>query len=164
MVQKARQCEYTLPVTLTPVQLLHCLRLRVDDTDRVQKLKDARSEAAKEIEAYKAKKDEEFKKYESEVSGLSLLIITSIDTSNGSTRPHVSLPHPLASLASLCILRFQRFRALTPTRFTFPPHVPREYFINGPELQQQIFVAILDRRFYQISAISYREGSQGEPG
>lgn len=36
--------------------------------DRVQKLKDARSEAAKEIEAYKAKKDEEFKKFESEVS------------------------------------------------------------------------------------------------
>jgi V-type H+-transporting ATPase subunit G len=36
--------------------------------DRVQKLKDARSEAAKEIEAYKAKKDEEFKKFESDVS------------------------------------------------------------------------------------------------
>ena len=38
--------------------------------DRVQKLKDARSEAAKEIEAYKAKKDQEFKKFESDVSGI----------------------------------------------------------------------------------------------
>lgn len=38
----------------------------------MQKLKDARSEAAKEIEAYKAKKDEEFKKFESEVSGIVL--------------------------------------------------------------------------------------------
>ena len=36
--------------------------------DRVQKLKDARSEAAKEIEAYKAKKEEDFKKFESGVS------------------------------------------------------------------------------------------------
>lgn len=38
------------------------------DIDRVQKLKDARSEAAKEIEAYKAKKEEEFKRFKSEVS------------------------------------------------------------------------------------------------
>jgi ATP synthase subunit G len=37
---------------------------------RVQKLKDARSEAAKEIEEYKASKDAEFKKFESEVSGV----------------------------------------------------------------------------------------------
>jgi len=36
--------------------------------DRTQKLKDARSEAAKEIESYKAKKEEEFKQYEKEVS------------------------------------------------------------------------------------------------
>ena len=36
--------------------------------DRVQKLKDARTEAAKEIEAYKAKKEDEFKKFESDVS------------------------------------------------------------------------------------------------
>lgn len=35
----------------------------------MQKLKDARSEAAKEIEEYKASKDAEFKKFESEVSG-----------------------------------------------------------------------------------------------
>lgn len=43
--------------------------LTLTATDRVQKLKDARSEAAKEIEAYKGRKDEEFKKFESEVSG-----------------------------------------------------------------------------------------------
>ncbi|KAK9466176.1 H+-ATPase G subunit-domain-containing protein [Lipomyces arxii] len=35
---------------------------------RTQKLKDARSEAAKEIEAYKAAKEAEFKKFESEHS------------------------------------------------------------------------------------------------
>ena len=40
---------------------------RADDVDRVQKLKDARSEAAKEIEEYKAKKEAEYKKFESEV-------------------------------------------------------------------------------------------------
>ncbi len=38
--------------------------------DRVQKLKDARTEAAKEIEAYKAKREEAFKKFESEVGGM----------------------------------------------------------------------------------------------
>lgn len=35
--------------------------------DRVQKLKDARTEAAKEIEEYKAQKEAEFNKFESEV-------------------------------------------------------------------------------------------------
>lgn len=39
-----------------------------DMLDRVQKLKDARSEAAKEIEEYKAKKEAEYKKFETEVS------------------------------------------------------------------------------------------------
>lgn len=34
----------------------------------MQKLKDARSEAAKEIEEYKAKKEAEYKKFEGEVS------------------------------------------------------------------------------------------------
>lgn len=36
-------------------------------TYRTQRLKDARSEAAKEVEAYKKKKEEEFKEYESQV-------------------------------------------------------------------------------------------------
>jgi V-type H+-transporting ATPase subunit G len=35
--------------------------------DRTQKVKDARSEAAKEIEAYKSQKEKEFKEFESEV-------------------------------------------------------------------------------------------------
>lgn len=35
--------------------------------DRLQKLKDARSEASKEIEAYKAAKDEEFRAFEASV-------------------------------------------------------------------------------------------------
>ena len=38
--------------------------------DRNQRVKDARGEAAKEIEAYKAQKEEEFKAYEQEVSSL----------------------------------------------------------------------------------------------
>ena len=37
--------------------------------DRVQKLKDARAEAAKEIEAYRAQKDKEYNTFESDVSG-----------------------------------------------------------------------------------------------
>ena len=35
--------------------------------DRTQRLKDAQSEATKEIEAYKAQKDQEFKAYEASV-------------------------------------------------------------------------------------------------
>jgi hypothetical protein len=42
--------------------------LPAEPPDRVQKLKDARSEAAKEIEEYKAAKEAEFKKFENEVS------------------------------------------------------------------------------------------------
>lgn len=38
-------------------------------TDRVQKLKDARSEAAKEIESYRAQKQKDFEAFEAEVSG-----------------------------------------------------------------------------------------------
>ena len=36
--------------------------------DRTQRVKDARSEAAKEVEAYKAQKEKDFKQFESEVS------------------------------------------------------------------------------------------------
>jgi hypothetical protein len=35
--------------------------------DRTQRVKDARTESAKEIEAYKAQKEKEFKQFESEV-------------------------------------------------------------------------------------------------
>jgi Vacuolar (H+)-ATPase G subunit len=35
--------------------------------DRTQKVKDARSEAAKEVEAYKTQKEKDFKQFESEV-------------------------------------------------------------------------------------------------
>jgi hypothetical protein len=37
------------------------------DTDRTKRVKEARDEAKKEIEAYKKGKDEEFKKFEAEV-------------------------------------------------------------------------------------------------
>jgi Vacuolar (H+)-ATPase G subunit len=35
--------------------------------DRTQRVKDARTESAKEIEAYKTQKEKEFKQFESEV-------------------------------------------------------------------------------------------------
>lgn len=48
---------------------LHC-------PDRIQKLKDARSEAAKEIEEYKASKEAEFKKFEDQVCSNSPSYVT----------------------------------------------------------------------------------------
>jgi hypothetical protein len=45
----------------------------------VQKLKDARSEAAKEIEEYKAKKEAEYKKFESEVCHLPIVIVFKLE-------------------------------------------------------------------------------------
>jgi len=39
-------------------------------TDRTQRVKDARTEAAKEIEAYKAQKAKDFEKFEAEVPTL----------------------------------------------------------------------------------------------
>lgn len=53
---------------MTSPPALHHMQTRSLTPDRVQKLKDARTEAAKEIEEYKAQKDAEFKKFESEVS------------------------------------------------------------------------------------------------
>ena len=53
------------------------MRVHVDTlTDRVQRLKDARSEAEKEIEEYKKSKEQEFKAFEQSVrlSPLSHLI------------------------------------------------------------------------------------------
>lgn len=39
----------------------------MDDTDRTKRVKEARDEAKKEIDAYRKQKDEEFKKFEAEV-------------------------------------------------------------------------------------------------
>ena len=64
VVQKARQCKLrSFPSSNVVLMTLPY---------RVQKLKDARSEAAKEIEQYKDSKEQEFKKFESEVSRSSL--------------------------------------------------------------------------------------------
>jgi V-type H+-transporting ATPase subunit G len=41
--------------------------LSLIDLDRTQKVKDARSEAAKEVETYKTQKEKDFKQFESEV-------------------------------------------------------------------------------------------------
>jgi V-type H+-transporting ATPase subunit G len=41
-------------------------------TDRTQKVKDARTEAAKEVEAYKSQKAKDFAKFETEVYPLAV--------------------------------------------------------------------------------------------
>ena len=46
---------------------MHCWRLANPTQDRTKKVKDARNEAQKEIEEYRKRKDEEFKKFEYEV-------------------------------------------------------------------------------------------------
>lgn len=47
--------------------LHHSLRVTTKFIDRTQKLKDARSEAQKDIDAYRAQKEEEFKAFEGKV-------------------------------------------------------------------------------------------------
>ena len=42
-------------------------------TDRTKRVKEARDEAKKEVDAYKKEKDDEFKKYEAEVCSRSAL-------------------------------------------------------------------------------------------
>jgi hypothetical protein len=52
----------------------HYLACDGGPTDRVQKLKDARAEAAKEIEAYRAQKEKDFTSFEAEVSNGCLVV------------------------------------------------------------------------------------------
>lgn len=50
--------------------LVPCLHIHdnvLTSIDRTQKVKDARTEAAKDIEAYKAQKEKDFKQFEAEV-------------------------------------------------------------------------------------------------
>lgn len=54
-----------LAQTLTRINACHCA-----PSDRTQKLKDARNEAAKEIEELKSKKDNDFQKFKKEVSSV----------------------------------------------------------------------------------------------
>lgn len=51
-------------------------------TDRTKRVKDAKSEAQKEIDEYRKKKEEEFKKYESEVCNLKSFSPCSLTYSN----------------------------------------------------------------------------------
>jgi V-type H+-transporting ATPase subunit G len=46
-------------------------------SDRTKRVKDARSEAQKEIDEYKKQKEEEFKKFEAEVRNLEHLVVLS---------------------------------------------------------------------------------------
>lgn len=62
-MQQARQCP--LYRSLSTVTSTHASHFRT--VDRVQRLKDARSEAAKEIEEYKKQKEAEFKAFEASV-------------------------------------------------------------------------------------------------
>jgi hypothetical protein len=48
-------------------------------TDRTQKLKDARNEASKEIEAYKQSKERDFKSFESTVRSFNLSSYNPVD-------------------------------------------------------------------------------------
>lgn len=50
--------------------LYHSLRVTTKFIDRTQKLKDARSEAQKDIDAYRAQKEEEFKAFEGKVDSI----------------------------------------------------------------------------------------------
>ncbi|PWN26971.1 H+-ATPase G subunit [Jaminaea rosea] len=73
IVQKARNCE-SLPFPQCPlrdspdliIRLTPSILLLVLLPHRTQKLKDARSEAAKDIEELKASKDQEYQKYKKE--------------------------------------------------------------------------------------------------
>jgi len=49
-------------------------RTETDDIDRTKRVKEARDEAKKEIEEYRKQKDDEFKKFESEVRLPSLFL------------------------------------------------------------------------------------------
>lgn len=60
IVQQARQCNYP------PIPHLQCHVTQVP-IDRVRKLRDAHTDAAKEIEAYKKAKEQEFQAFESSV-------------------------------------------------------------------------------------------------
>lgn len=53
--------------------------------DRVQKLKDARTEASKEIDDYKKAKEEEFKKFESSVSYMAIYHTSLVSNPTSST-------------------------------------------------------------------------------
>lgn len=77
-------------VLLTPYQneALHSYRHERSSADRVQKLKDARSEAAKEIEAYKVQKQKDYEAYESEVSPLPC------KSPLAQAPPYTNLPNP----------------------------------------------------------------------
>ena len=67
VVQQARQCKNN-GSRLGESSLTHLTTC----SDRVQKLKDARAEASKEIEAYKKAKEDEFKAFEASVRGRGL--------------------------------------------------------------------------------------------
>ena len=58
----AREC-----IKLTHIEMPHFTSLTSTFTDRTSRVKDAKSEAQKEIDDYKKQKEEEFKKYEQEV-------------------------------------------------------------------------------------------------
>ena len=59
-----------MSVPLLFVRPLHCTHYV--PTDRVQRLKDARSEAAKEIEEYKKAEEQEFKAFEQSVRPITM--------------------------------------------------------------------------------------------
>jgi hypothetical protein len=73
VVQQARQCTFcSVHASVNLIELMaygycgyECILVGID---RVQKLKDARAEASKEVEDYKKQKEQEYKTFESKVS------------------------------------------------------------------------------------------------
>lgn len=78
IVQKAKQCKHTMTLSKgggggimdvqVNLQVYVCVYL-----DRIQRLKDARSEATKDIEELKAQKNQEYQNFVAEVK---LLVVT----------------------------------------------------------------------------------------
>lgn len=68
--QSPRQDNVSVDVTIK----LYKIHITNTIPDRVQKLKAAKADATKEIEAYKAKKEADLKQFEAEVSVVSISI------------------------------------------------------------------------------------------
>jgi V-type H+-transporting ATPase subunit G len=72
IVQKAKQCKFYFVYVLRWMESFYSCYLFSSFLDRVQRLKDARSEAAKEIEELKAQKNTEYQNSVAQVSYTSL--------------------------------------------------------------------------------------------
>lgn len=147
MVQKARHCESSRSFAIFAVQDSR-------PPDRVQKLKGARSEAAKEVEAYKAKRDEEFKRFEAEVGCLSLVKESSL-TSSYSYPSHIrtNLSRPC-----FCFCLPEMF-----TRLAFSVY-PRGINLHTRSRRRAPFTAFQSDHFLPIHHRLHHQATTQRPG